>query len=369
MGHEPNFADLVPHFFIECEFSQANRLPSGHINDTYAVDLRTQDGQIHRYLMQRINHHVFKHPNQLMQNVAAVTKHLRRKIAAAGGDPLRETMTIIPTVGGEDLYLTPQGDWWRAFVLIGGAQTYDMPQNLEQVYSAGRAFGDFQRLLGDFPANCLHETIPGFHDTKRRLGDFEDVLSKDLYERARRCRAEIALVHHRVELAPVLVDLLERGILPERVTHNDTKFNNVMIDDETGQGVCVIDLDTVMPGSSLFDFGDGVRSITNTAPEDVQDLSKVQFCLARFEHYCKGFLDGTRDMLTPLEVDYLPLSVQLMTFELGLRFLTDFLAGDTYFRIRRPDHNLDRCRVQFKLLQDMEAKAERMLYVVQELAG
>ena len=361
-----NISELVQQFNVEGEFVCAEVIPSGHINDTYAVALWTEERQVRRLLLQRINHRVFKHPDLLMQNIAAVSKHIRVKISEAGGDPLRESMNIIPTVTGQDFILTPQGDWWRAFILIDGARTYDMPQSLDQVYSAGKAFGNFRRQLGDFPADSLHETIPDFHDTRKRFSRFTETLSRDQYQRSKLCQEEIDLALQYSELAPVLVDMLDSGELPGRVTHNDTKFNNILIDDKTDQGVCVIDLDTVMPGSSLFDFGDGIRTITNAAPEDERDLTKVFFCLARYEYYCKGFLDGTRGTMTPSELKYLAFSARLMTYELGLRFLTDYLDGDRYFKSKRPAHNLDRCRVQFRLLQDMEVKSDRMEGIVQQ---
>ena len=357
---------LVSNFQFEGEFIHAERHDSGHINDTYVAHFRTSNARVHRYLVQRINHQVFREPAQVMKNVAAVTEHLREKISAAGGDPERETLTIIPTLEGETCYHTEEGEWWRAFILIEGAQTYEMAPSLDHVYNAGKAFGKFQRLLGDFPAGQLYETIPNFHHTGMRFEAFVEALQNDVQNRARSVGTEIDFVHSRAGDTSVLIDLLERGQVPERVTHNDTKFDNVMIDDETGEGICVIDLDTVMPGCSLYDLGDGVRSITNTAAEDERDLSKVQFSLVRFEQFSKGFLDATRGTLTPGEVDHLPFSARLMTFEVGMRFLTDYLDGDIYFRTHRQDHNLDRCRTQFKLLREMEEKSDRMMRLVQE---
>jgi Ser/Thr protein kinase RdoA (MazF antagonist) len=362
---DPVFPHIVPHFRFEGEFIRAEPYGFGHINDTYAAHFQTPDAHIRRYLMQRINHYVFRDPERLMHNIAAVTNHLRGRIAAAGGDPERETLNIIPTVEGKACHRTLEGYWWRAYVFIEGAQTYQIAESLDHVYSAGKAFGNFQRLLGDFPANELHETIPGFHHTKKRFEAFIEALERDVHSRAQFAKDEIEFVLRRGEETPVLVELLERGQLPKRVTHNDTKFNNVMIDDETGDGVCVIDLDTVMPGSSLYDFGDGVRSITNTAAEDEQDLSRVQFSLVKFKHFTKGFLDATRDFLTPSEADLLPFSARLMTFEVGLRFLTDYLNGDVYFKTHRQDHNLDRCRTQFRLVREMEERSDQMMRLVQ----
>ena len=362
----PIFPRLVANFQIEGEFIRAERHDSGHINDTYVAYFRTSSTHVRRYLMQRINHKVFREPARLMRNVAAVTEYLREKITAAGGDPERETLTIIPTIEGRSCHRTQQGDWWRAFILIEGAQTYEMAPSLTHVYNAGKAFGKFQRLLGDFPADQLYETIPDFHHTSKRFETFAEALEKDVHNRARFVGAEIDFVQSRAGDTAVLVELLERGQVPQRVTHNDTKFNNVMIDDETGEGICVIDLDTVMPGSSLYDFGDGVRSITNTAAEDERDLSRVRFSLVKFERFSNGFLDATRGSLTPGEVDLLPFSARLMTFEVGMRFLTDYLDGDIYFRTHRQDHNLDRCRTQFRLLRDMEEQSDQIARLVQE---
>jgi len=237
-------------------------------------------------------------------------------------------------------------------------------ENLDHVYNASKAFGKFQRLLSDFPAGQLYETIPNFHHTGKRYEAFVEAVERDVKNRAQSVKAEIEFVEKRAEDTSVLVDLLEWGELPERVTHNDTKFNNVMIDDETGEGVCVIDLDTVMPGLSLYDFGDSVRSGANPAAEDERDLSKVCIDLEIFDRLVHGDLDVARDFLTPTEVDYMPFSAKLMTFECGMRFLTDHLDGDVYFRIHRENHNLDRCCTQFKMVEDMEAKFDQMVRIV-----
>jgi len=362
---EPNFAAIVKHFDFEGDFLKANPYGFGHINDTYAAYFRKADGAIHRYILQRINHNVFKRPEELMQNIEKVTTHLRKKIARAGGDPERETLNLIPSVEGGAFHRMPDGNYWRAYIFIEGARAYQVVESLTHVYNAARAFGRFQGLLSDFPAGELYETIPDFHHTSKRLAAFFEAVERDVENRARLVGAEIEFVEQRAGDASVLVDLLERGELPERVTHNDTKFNNVMIDDETGEGVCVIDLDTVMPGLSLYDFGDSVRSGANVAAEDERDLSKVRMDLATFDRFVHGYLDAARDFLTPLEVDYLPFSVKLMTFECGMRFLTDYLSGDVYFKTRRKNQNLDRCRVQFEMVSDIEGKFDRMREIVE----
>lgn len=362
----PDFAEIVKHFRFEGDCLEVNLWKFGHINHTYVARFRKGGGAVHRYILQRINHNVFKHPEELMQNIERVTTHLRKKIIAAGGNPERETLNLIPTVDGKTFYRTHEGDYWRAYIFIKGAQTYQMVESLDHVYSAARAFGKFQQSLSDFPAEQLYETIPDFHHTRKRYEAFVEAVERDVRNRAQFVKAEIEFVETRAEDTSVLVDLLEQGELPERVTHNDTKFNNVMIDDETGEGVCVIDLDTVMPGLSLYDFGDSVRSGANPAAEDERDLSKVCIDLELFDRFAHGYLDAARDFLTLTEVDYLAFSARLITFEQGMRFLTDHLNGDVYYRIHRENHNLDRCRTQFKMVRDMEEKFDQMVRIVEK---
>lgn len=360
----PDFSDVIQQFRFEGEFLKAYPYGSGHINDTYAAEFRGEDGDKHRYLLQRINHHVFKHPQELMENIEAVIQHLHARIWEAGGDPQRESLTLIPTQDDRSFSQTPDGSYWRAFILIEGAQTYEVAESPQHVYHAARAFGNFQKLLADFPAERLHETIPNFHHTQRRYEDFGWAVEQDRANRATAVQAEIGFVEQRVGDMSILVDLLAKGQLPERVTHNDTKFNNVMIDNETGEAVCVIDLDTVMPGSALYDFGDAVRAAANTAPEDERDLTKVSFDMEIFEYLTQGYLETSREFLMKAELDHLAFSARLMTFECGMRFLTDHLDGDIYFKVHRQNHNLDRCRTQFKLVQDMESHFAQMQRIV-----
>lgn len=301
-----------------------------------------------------------------MENIEAVTTHLRRKIIAVGGDPERETLNLIPTVEGRSFYRTRDGNYWRAYIFIEGAQTYEVVESLDHVYNAAKAFGNFQKLLSDFPAGQLHETIPNFHHTGKRFEAFVEAVERDVKNRAQSVREEIEFVERRAEDTSVLVDLFGQGKLPERVTHNDTKFNNVLIDNETGEGICVIDLDTVMSGLSLYDFGDSVRTGAALAAEDEQELSKAGIGLETFDRLTRGYLDAARDFLTPTELDYLVFSAKLMTFECGIRFLTDHLDGDVYFKIHRENHNLDRCRTQFKMVRDMEDKFNQMVRIVEK---
>ena len=362
---EPVFSKIVPHFMFEGAFFKAESYGFGHINDTYAAYFRQEDGSTRRYILQRINHYVFKKPDELMSNISAITTHLQEKIVQSGGDPARETLTLIPTRDGGTFHQTDSGDTWRAYIFIENALTYQIPQNPQHVYNAARAYGNFQQLLSDFPATQLYESIPGFHNTAHRFETFVKVVEKDEHNRAQAVIDEIEFVMQRAEEMPVFVDLIEQGELPMRVTHNDTKFNNVMIDDQTGEGICVIDLDTVMPGSLLYDFGDAIRSITNTADEDERDLSIVHFSLEIFERYTRGYLDATRHSLTTMEINQLAFSARLMTLECGLRFLADHIEGDVYFRTKRKDHNLDRCRTQFKLVEEMEAQFDQMSGIVE----
>lgn len=366
MKAEPNFSNLVSHFKFQGEFVRAAPYGFGHINDTYAAYFCLVDGTLRRYILQRINHFVFKNPPELMANIAAVTTHLREKITASGGDPERETLTLIPTQGGDIFHETEDGDYWRAYIFIEGALTYQIPESLQHVYNAARAYGHFQQLLDDFPADQLFETIPDFHNTAKRFEDFLSAVERDPYQRAQSAKAEIDFVLQHAAEMPVLVDLIAQGVLPIRVTHNDTKYNNVMIDGKSGEGICVIDLDTVMPGSPLYDFGDAIRSITNTAAEDECALSIVHFDLDTYEKYAQGYLAATRDALTPAELEYLAFSARLMTLECGMRFLADHLEGDIYFRTHRENHNLDRCRTQFKLVQEMETHSDAMEKMIKE---
>ncbi|MFV1858222.1 MAG: phosphotransferase enzyme family protein [Anaerolineales bacterium] len=361
----PDLSTIAERFDFEGEFISASPYGHGHINDTYAAEFNG-DGAIRRYILQRINHHVFKKPSGLMDNIETVTTHLRQKITADGGDPERETLTLIPTVGGKCFLRTETGDYWRAYIFIENAKTYERIESLDHVYSAAWAFGNFQNMLSDLPANLLTETIPGFHNTKKRFETFLQVVDADDNNLAQTAKEEIEFVLGKGDQTSILVDLIEQGEIPERITHNDTKLNNVMIDDETGEGVCVIDLDTVMPGLSLYDFGDSIRSFANPAPEDERDLSNVQFDLEVFDRYTQGYMEAVRETLTPSEVEFLPLSAMLMTLECGIRFLADHLQGDTYFKTQRENHNLDRCRTQFKLAQSMEEQFEEMVRIIEK---
>ncbi|MDO4285745.1 MAG: aminoglycoside phosphotransferase family protein [Eubacteriales bacterium] len=339
---------------MDADAVQIERFGSGHINDTFLVT----DGR--RYILQRLNTEVFRDPMLVIENIEGVTRFLRAKIEAAGGDPDRETLNLIHTREEKPYYIDAEGNFWRMYLFIEGATSYDAVKKPEDFYHSAEAFGHFQYQLSDYPAHTLHETIPAFHDTPKRYRDFQKAVQEDVCHRAASVEKEIRFVEERAAEMGLAMDMLREGRLPLRVTHNDTKLNNIMIDDKTGRAVCVIDLDTVMPGLSIFDFGDSIRFGANTAVEDEQDLSKVSLSLPLYETYVDGFLTGCGGALTDEERRMLPQGARLMTLECGMRFLADYLQGDTYFQIHRENHNLDRCRTQFGLVADMERKWDAM---------
>jgi hypothetical protein len=358
--------EIGKHFLFEGDFTSGMAYGNGHINDTYKLELMGNNCSTNKYILQRINHHVFKDPPKLMKNIELVTKHLREKIIEQGGDPDRETLTLIPTVEGSSYYQTTDGEYWRAYIYIENAQTYEIVENPDHAHAAAQAFGKFQEQLSDFPHDKLTETIPDFHHTGKRFHNFMIALEEDVANRAAFSKSEIDFVQQRADYANKLVDLIDRGEIPERITHNDTKFNNVMIDQNDGAGICVIDLDTVMPGLVLYDFGDSIRSMANPAHESEKDLSKVQFDMEVFARYTEGYLKAAGSFLTQKEIDQLPFSAIQMTFECGMRFLTDHLQGDNYYKTHYKNQNLDRCRTQFKLVSDMESFYDDMVRIVEK---
>ena len=366
---QPTFPleEIIKNFNIDGEYIGYYLSNDGHINNTFVLEFDDGLGKIKSYLLQLINTNVFKNPDELMENIVGVTEHLRKIVVDNGGDPERECLNVYFTSDGKPYYRDADGNCWRCYNFITGAHSCHSIDDPETFANAARAFGKFQCLLADYPSETLHETIPNFHNTLSRFADFEKAVSDNIAGRADSVRDEIDFVLARRDDAGVLVKLLEKGKLPLRVTHNDTKLNNVMFDNETDEGICVIDLDTVMPGLSLYDFGDSIRFGANTAAEDEKDLSKVSLSLPLYREYTAGYLSTAGQSLTPTEVEYLPFSAKLMTFECGMRFLTDYLNGDTYFRIAYDDHNLDRCRTQFRLVEDMERKMEDMKAITQEI--
>ncbi len=359
--------EICSKFEFEGEYLNAYPLKHGHINNTYVVELGKNDGII-RYLLQEINVNVFKKPEELMENIERVTEYLTAIISASGGDIHRETLHVFRTVDDRPYYIDKSGRYWRVYNFITDSYTCQSIDSPKKFYNAAKAFGKFQCMLADYPCDTLHETIPNFHNTLSRFADFKKSVENDRAGRAKNVQPEIAFALAREKDAGVLVDLLEKGELPLRVTHNDTKLNNVMFDNNTDEGVCVVDLDTVMPGLSLYDFGDSIRFGANTAVEDEKDLSKVSLSLELYEEYTRGYLGAAGESLTEREIELLPFSAKLMTYECGIRFLGDYLNGDTYFRIEYPEHNLDRCRTQFKLVEDIEKKLDKMIEITRKCA-
>lgn len=355
--------EIAGQFDFDGEIISLEPFGCGHINDTYLVKTR-RDGRQFKYLLQRINHKVFTSPLEVVSNIEKVTSHLRKKIAAAGGDPSRETLTFIATRQGPNFYISGSGDFFRAYKYIDRTVTYQSADDPMLFYHSGKAFGRFQRMLADFDASQLYETLPSFHDTRKRYAALMTSAECDIKSRAADCERELGFAERRRDIMPVLLELKDSGRIPERVTHNDTKLNNVMLDEDTGEGVCVVDLDTVMPGLSLYDFGDSIRFGANTAAEDERDLSRVGLDLELFEYYTRGYLSEAGEILNGTEKDYLPFSALLMTLECGMRFLTDYLDGDVYFKTAYAQHNLDRCRSQFRLAEDMERKMGDMRLIV-----
>ena len=337
---------------------------SGHINDTYLLTFEIAEMGTIKVILQRMNKNIFTKPIELMENILNVTSYLRKKIIENGGDPDRETLNVIRTVDNMPYFVDSEGEYWRSYKFITDATSYDQVESPEDFYQSAVAFGNFQRLLAEYPAETLHETIEGFHDTKARFQVFKKAVEDDVCGRAASVQKEIQFVLEHEHLANVFADLLEKKEIPLRVTHNDTKLNNIMIDNKTRKGICVIDLDTVMPGLAMNDFGDSIRFGASTATEDEQDLSKVSCDMELFDLYAKGFIEGCGGKLTEKEIDLMPTGAMVMTFECGMRFLTDYLQGDTYFKIHRENHNLDRCRTQFKLVKDMEAKWDTMREII-----
>ncbi len=341
----------------------------GHINETYAVYMPAENGKDEPfYILQRVNINVFKNPAQVMENIFGVTEFLRDKIRREGGDPDRETLFYIKTKSGENYFEDNEGQVWRCSNFITDSVCYQMVERPEQFYQSACSFGRFLKQLGEYPAESLHETIPFFHDTVKRFDAFSQALKRDVKNRAGKCRPEIEFVLEREKDCGVLTAQMERGELPLRVTHNDTKLNNILFDAKTGRGLCIIDLDTIMPGIAANDFGDSIRFGASTAEEDERDLDKVHFDIHLYELYVKGYLETAGDVLTPAERASLPWGARLMTLECGIRFLADFLQGDVYFKTAYPEHNLVRARTQFRLVKEMEEQFEEMGRIVERLS-
>jgi len=364
---EKQLQEISKKFQIYGEILHAETLKIGHINETYSATY-SQGGTRVRYIHQKINKNVFKNPAAVMDNGMRVTSHIRKTLEAQNvRDHTRRSLIVIPTRDGKSCFLNGDDGVWRTFLFVEGVETFEAVQSLDQAYQAGRAFGEFQRLLVNLPGGRLYETIPDFHNTRKRFTAFQGAVKNDHYNRAKEAQTEIEFALKREPLVDVILNAMAKGKIPERITHNDTKFNNVMMDVLTGEAMCIVDLDTVMPGCALYDFGDMVRTTTSPTLEDEQDLSKVKMQMPMFKKMAQGYWSAAGQFLTKTEKSHIAFSGKLISFEIGLRFLTDYLSGDSYFRIHRPTHNLDRCRTQFKLVESIERQEDAMQKFVDKL--
>ncbi len=356
-----DFRAVCAQFQLYGDFVGAAAYGNGHINDTYEL-IYSQSGKQVRYILQRINTNVFRNPVSLMDNIRRVTEHLRRKSADS-----RSTLTLVHTFDHQPYAVDGEGNYWRIYLFIENAQSYDILETEKQAFEAARAFGRFQADLVDLPKPRLVETIPDFHNTPARVAQLERAIQLDRCSRAGGVAAEIDFVLSRRAQTEKLIKLQAEGAIPERITHNDTKLNNVMIDDATGRGICVIDLDTAMPGLAHYDFGDMVRTGTSPAPEDETDLSKIVMRFPMFEALLRGYCSEAGRFLNAVELENLPFAGALITLEIGTRFLTDYLEGDVYFKTHKPHHNLDRARSQFQLVRSIESQYDAMMKLLNNL--
>jgi aminoglycoside phosphotransferase (APT) family kinase protein len=367
-GREPGIIPIgavAAAFAVDGTLTGVEPFGAGHINDSFLLAYRGAAGT-RRFLLQRINDRVFPQPAMVTQNVHRVTTHIAETLRLQGVPDLdRRVLTIVPTQEGQAWHRDAAGSTWRLYRFIENARVHNAAATPEQARKAARAFGTFQRQLADLGGPRLHETIPDFHNTPLRYDALDHAVQADRFNRAAVAKAEVDFALRCRALAGVLLDLHSSGQIPERVVHNDAKISNVLFDAESGEALCVVDLDTVMPGLSLYDFGDMVRSMTCTAAEDETDLSKVAVQMPLFEALSRGYLEATGDLLTRAEREHLVLAGKLITLEQGVRFLTDFLAGDVYYKTQRPNHNLDRCRTQFQLVESIAQQEDRLFRVVE----
>ncbi len=362
MNNEFAFPRIIGKFSVAGELVSCERYGEGHINDTFKVTMDDCGREV-RYILQRINNRLFPDVEQLMHNIELVTEFCRKSVIERGGDPMRECLTLIRTKDGAS-YICEDGNYFRMYVFIEGATTYQSVRDPRDFYESAVAFGNFANLLAKFDASQLYEILPDFHNTRVRYENFLRAVEKDVCGRVKEVRSEIDWVKEHSDLCGKIVDKIASGEIPLRVTHNDTKLNNVMLDDATGKGLAVIDLDTVMPGSLCYDFGDSIRFGCNSAAEDEPDTEKVHFVFDLYKTYLDGYLSAVGNSVTQEEKENLPTGAVLMTYECGMRFLTDYLEGDVYFRTHRARHNLERARTQFKLVDEMLACFSEMLAAV-----
>lgn len=359
MKDELDFHSICINFEITGTYVSCERYGEGHINDTFRLTVNAGEKEVH-YILQRINNRLFTDVEKLMRNIELVTDFCRKSVEARGGDPQRECLTLIRTKDGK-AYYSDGKNYFRMYVFIENATTYQSVREPRDFYESAVAFGNFANLLAGFDASQLYEVLSDFHNTKVRYENFLRAVEKDKCGRKAETEKEIEWVMSHKELCGKIVDKIAAGEIPLRVTHNDTKLNNVMLDDATGKGIAVIDLDTVMPGSLCYDFGDSIRFGCNSAAEDESDVSKVHFRMDLYETYLEGYLSAVGESITESERELLPWGAVLMTYECGMRFLTDYLEGDLYFKTHREKHNLDRARTQFKLVDEMLTMFDKML--------
>lgn len=355
---------LIGYFDVYGDFLVGTPFGNGNVNDTFQLTYDQGGIRLH-YILQRINHNVFKEPVKVMENVERVTQHLLGKIRAAHAETRLRTIRLLHTREGKPYAFDPDGNCWRAYIFVEHARAYEVLETPEQAFCIADAFGRFQQNLVDLEGR-LYETIPNFHNTPQRVAQLEAAIKADVAGRVSQVAKEIDFVLSRKDETSQLLRLNASGDIPERITHNDTKANNILIDDLSGEGICVIDLDTVMPGLSLYDFGDMVRSGTNPAEEDEVNLDKVEMRFDMYEAFFRGFDHSAGAFMTEAERSMLPFSAKLITLEIGMRFLTDYIEGDTYFKVRRPRQNLDRCRTQFKMVNSIEHQMEKMLALLKK---
>ena len=356
-----NIEQICKHFQSRGTLLKTEPFGSGYINDTYLVT-HDDNGIPVRAILQRINHEVFKDPPAVMDNITRVTGHVREKLRAEGADDiLRRVLTVIPARDGKSYYKDPDGNYWRQYVFIENGKTFDTPESPRVVYAAAKMFGRFLRMLADLPEPPLNETIVDFHNGPKRFQAFANALEADPHDRAKNAKAETEFVLQHASILDVLPKLVTSGQIPVRVTHNDTKINNVIFDDKTGDGLCIIDLDTVMPGLTLYDFGDMVRTAACPVQDDEKDLSKVAIRMDLFEALARGFLEETASFVTAAEKQHLVFGGKMIILEQAIRFLTDYLQGDTYYKTNCPEHNLDRCRTQLKLIESITEQQAAMI--------
>ncbi len=351
---------IAKEFSLNGYYTGYEKINNGHINSTYTL-IFEENGKVKKYVLQLINTTVFKNPDTLMSNIVAVTGHIRKKnedLNIPWAD--RGTLTFLPCLDGKYYHIDENGNCWRIYEYIDNVYTCNAIDSTEIFENAGVAFGDFQNILADFDGASLYETIENFHNTVSRFADFKKAVDENKSGRLDTAKEEVEFAIAREADTHVLVDMIADGKLPLRVTHNDTKLNNILFDNVSDKGICIIDLDTVMPGLSLYDFGDSIRFGANTAAEDEKDISKVSLSIELYEAYVKGYLSSAKKALTDLEKELLPFGAKIMTYECGIRFLMDYLNGDTYFKTEYPEHNLVRARTQFALVADMEKKMEEM---------